>query len=92
MAKRDIRDLGDTEITDPDLVRHINQLEDAADRDIEAMRLDAGINLRWGQKQVAVVKRAAALVGVPYQTYAKQVLFKQAVADLRDAKEALDPR
>ena len=32
------------------------------------------------------VKRAAALAGVPYQTYIKQIVFRQAVADLRAAE------
>jgi predicted DNA binding CopG/RHH family protein len=35
--------------------------------------------------QLATVKRAAALLGVPYQTYIKQVALKQAIADIHDA-------
>jgi len=55
-----------------------------ADRDVEAMN----VNFRWGREQVALVKKAAALVGVPYQTYLKQVVWKQAVEDIRRAESA----
>ena len=46
------------------------------------------VNFRWGREQVALVKKAAALVGVPYQTYLKQVVWKQAVEDIRRAESA----
>jgi predicted DNA binding CopG/RHH family protein len=54
-----------------------------AERDLEATRVD----FRWGKTQVDTVKRAARLFGVPYQTYMKDVVFRQALADLRAAKE-----
>jgi predicted DNA binding CopG/RHH family protein len=47
------------------------------------------ITLRWGRGQVDLVKRAAALMGVPYQTYLKQVVFRQALADIEQARAAL---
>lgn len=46
---------------------------------------EARVNFRWGVEQVAIVKRAAEVAGVPYQTYLKQVVFRQAIADLKDA-------
>ncbi len=57
-----------------------------AERDLEAMRVD----FRWGKAQVDIVKRAAKVLGVPYQTYMKDVVFRQALADLRAAKELAD--
>jgi len=36
-----------------------------------------------------VVKRAAALMGVPYQTYLKQVVFRQALADIERMQAVL---
>ncbi len=41
------------------------------------------INFRWGLSQLAIVRQAAELIGVPYQDYIKQVLYRQAHADLR---------
>ena len=43
-----------------------------AEHDLEAMRVD----FRWGRAQVDMVKRAAKLFGVPYQTYMKDVVFR----------------
>ncbi len=54
-----------------------------AEQDMEATRVD----FRWGNSQVETVKRAAALMGVPYQTYIEQVVSRQALADLRGASE-----
>lgn len=44
--------------------------------------------LRWGKAQLDVVRRAAALAGVPYQTYLKEAAFRRAMEDLRLAREA----
>lgn len=43
------------------------------------------VNFRWGQAQLDLVRQAAALADVPYQTYLKQAVYRQAVADLKDA-------
>jgi predicted DNA binding CopG/RHH family protein len=59
-------------------------IEEADREDIEAR-----VNFRWGKAQVDLVKRAAEAMGVPYQTYIKQVVFRQAVADLNAARGAI---
>jgi nitrogen fixation NifU-like protein len=65
--------------------RIIDPISKVTDHDIE----EARVNFRWGPKQVEVVKRAAALIGVPYQTYMKEAIFRQAIADIEAAKRAL---
>lgn len=60
---------------DPEVSEMVTRLETEADRDIAA----GTVTLRWGKDQIAVVRRAAAIMGVPYQTYLKQVVFRQAV-------------
>ena len=62
------------------------QIEDA-DRELREVR----VTFRWQAPQVAVVKRAAARFGVPYQTYLKQVVFRQALADLNASRIMDDP-
>ena len=79
-----ITNVGRGEFADPELVARINELEEQADRDIGSMN----VNFRWGREQVAIVKRAAARFGIPYQTYLKQVVLKQAVADLQALESA----
>ena len=68
-----------------DVSEMVTRLEEEADRKIAA----GTVTLRWGKDQIAVVKRAAALMGVPYQTYLKQVVFKQAIADIEHAEAVL---
>lgn len=69
---------------DPETSALIDRLEAEADRDIA----DATVTLRWGKEQIDVVKRAAALLGVPYQTYMKLAVFKQSLADIERTEAA----
>jgi hypothetical protein len=69
----------------PEVSELVDRLEAAADQEIAA----GTVTLRWGKEQIAVVKRAAALLGVPYQTYLKHVVFKQALADIERAEAVL---
>lgn len=52
------------------------------------------MTLRWGRVQLDIVRRAARLAGVPYQTYLKQATMQRAIEDLRVARTAglLDAR
>jgi len=70
---------------DPEVAEMVTRLEAEADREIAA----GTVTLRWGREQIAVVKRAAKLMGVPYQTYLKQVVFRQALADIEHAEPVL---
>jgi predicted DNA binding CopG/RHH family protein len=70
---------------DPEVSELVTRLEAAADRELAT----GTVTLRWGREQIAVVKRAAALMGVPYQTYLKQVVFRQALDDIQRAQSAL---
>jgi len=78
--RRNYEDLG--EIVLPTAVSaRVDEAVAQAEHDIE----EARVNFRWGLAQVALIKRAADLAGVPYQTYIKQVVFRQAIEDLKDA-------
>jgi len=63
---------------EPTLSAKIEKMTEEADRQIEESR----VNFRWGREQVSLIKKVAELIGVPYQTYIKQVLYRQAVDDL----------
>jgi predicted DNA binding CopG/RHH family protein len=69
----------------PEVSDLVTQLESEAEREIAA----GTVTFRWGREQIAVVKRAAALMGIPYQTYLKQVVFRQALADIEHAEAVL---
>lgn len=78
--RRNYEELGETELP-AEVSARVEAAVAQAERDLE----EARVNFRWGVAQVAVIKRAAELAGVPYQTYIKQVVFRQAVEDLKDA-------
>ena len=70
---------------DAEVSELVSRLEAEADNEIAA----GTVTLRWGKEQIGVVKRAAAILGVPYQTYLKQVVFRQALADIEQAGAVL---
>jgi predicted DNA binding CopG/RHH family protein len=80
-------ELPDTELPE-ELDARVRAMTKAADEENEAAR----VNFRWGREQVDLVKRVAALMGIPYQTYIKQVVFKQAISDLSEASTATSGR
>jgi predicted DNA binding CopG/RHH family protein len=84
----DIKIVADRVDENPEVSALVTRLETAADREIAG----ATVTFRWGREQIAVIKRAAALMGVPYQTYLKQVVFRQAMADIEQAATALARR
>jgi predicted DNA binding CopG/RHH family protein len=67
---------------DAEVSELVSRLEAEADQELAT----GVVTLRWGRGQIAVVKRAAALFGVPYQTYLKQAVFRQALADIEQAE------
>ena len=81
----ELRVIADRVEEDDDVSELVSRLEVEADRDIAA----GIVTLRWGKEQIGVVKRAAAILGVPYQTYLKQVVFRQALADIEQAQAVL---
>jgi predicted DNA binding CopG/RHH family protein len=82
----DFEDLGDIELDEESHERAAGAIEQA-EREIAELQA-VRVNFRWGRPQLALIKRAAALHGVPYQTYLKQVTMRQALTDLKDAAEA----
>lgn len=48
------------------------------------------VNFRWGNEQLNLVKKAASFFGVPYQTYIKQVVYRQCLMDLQACSQNSD--
>lgn len=83
----DMKVVADRVEEDAGVSEQVSRLEAEADEEIAA----GTVSLRWGKEQIAVVKRAASILGVPYQTYLKQVVFRQALADIERAGAVLGP-
>lgn len=91
--RRSYDDLGDLEL-DAEVAAMVESATEQAERDVEQRRADrqeVRVNFRWGARQLEVVQQAAELAGVPYQSYLKQVVFRQAMEDLRNAHDIHEP-
>ncbi|MBM3267611.1 MAG: hypothetical protein FJZ01_08185 [Candidatus Sericytochromatia bacterium] len=75
-------DLGEIE-PPPEAADQFERAIATAERQLE----EARVSFRWRPDSLDVVKRAAAKVGVPYQTYMKVVTYQRALADLSEPPE-----
>lgn len=81
---KDYEDLGYVELPEEEAELY-NQMIELADQQNEDIR----VSFRWKSKQLNIIKQASELIGIPYQTYIKTVLFKQSLEDIKKAKEVL---
>ena len=87
MAKRrNYKELGDVELA-PDVAARANAAIEQAERELSQ---EVRVNFRWGAPQLALVRQAADLIGVPYQSYLKQAILQQAVRDIREISSSRD--
>lgn len=73
----EIEELGDFELP-ADLHDKISKITLDAEADIDSTR----VNFRWQKAPLNLIKSVAKEMGIPYQTYIKQVLYRQALSDL----------
>lgn len=72
----------------------LGSVELSLEEDAEATRQtlaaddECRVNFRWGSEQVEMVKEVAERMGVSYQQYIKQVVYRQAQADLEQFSRA----
>lgn len=81
----DYEDLGDVEFLGEEAEK-INKMIEQADKEHDEVR----ISFRWKNKQLQILKEASELIGVPYQTYIKMVLYNQSIEDIKKSKEILN--
>lgn len=85
-ANYEIEDLGDLELP-ADLHDKVVDMTATADLEIAETR----VNFRWQKEPLSLIKRVAHAMGVPYQTYIKQVLYRQALEDLNKIQATITP-
>jgi predicted DNA binding CopG/RHH family protein len=64
------------------------EMERQADLDAERAIDEQREGPRWSPEQVELIRRAAAVYGIPYRSYLKQAAVRQALADLNAARAA----
>lgn len=77
--KRTYEELEDIELS-PEEDQRISEMIDEAEAELEATR----VSFRWNKDSLQIVKLAAQLIGVPYQTFMKQVVYEHAMQVLKD--------
>ena len=78
MNKYEIEVVGFGREDDPAVLDMLTEVE----RDAVAEGANVRVNFRWGVEQLALVKEAARVQGLPYQVYIKKALYDRAAADL----------
>lgn len=86
-----IEDLGDIELTPEEAARFEAAIEQAEEDVSSRKTAEVRVNFRWGARQLQIVKEAAETMGIPYQSYMKVVLLKQARSDLLEQRSLQEP-
>jgi predicted DNA binding CopG/RHH family protein len=82
--KEDVRKMGDVfldEKTSRMIEKKIAQAEKELYKEVK-------ISFSWGNVELRLIQGIAQKLGVPYQTYIKQVLYRQAMQDLKSFKDS----
>lgn len=92
MPKRERQKLSPAELADmvlesedlpPEVMARVNKATTEAD----AEDLELRVNFRWDRQSLELVREAAKVMGnIPYQTYLKQAVIRQARLDLAQAQ------
>lgn len=77
--RRSYEELGEYEMPEEMAVKTEAMIAQADEED-EIARA----NFRWSKEAHEIVKRAAKLVGIPYQTFIKQSVFEHALSIVKD--------
>jgi len=80
MPKYKVKVLSVGQDNDPEVL----EMQSQGDRDAEQEGAEVRVNFRWGPEQLALVKQAARVQGLPYQIYIKKALYDRAKADLSE--------
>lgn len=80
--RRKFKRIGTVELPEAEDKRITKMIEEA-EKELDETR----VSFRWGKEQLDLVKRAAKQMGVPYQTYLKQVVYRQCLIDLKSAAD-----
>lgn len=79
--RRNYKALGEYKMP-PDMDAKVKEMIDQADEEDALAR----VNFRWSKEPLDVVKQAAELVGIPYQTFIKQTVFEHALEIIKQTK------
>jgi len=77
----ELKHLADVELNEEESAE-FKRMQEQADRDAVEDRTSRTIAIRWGNPQLRMIRKAAALRGIPYQVYIKNAAWEVAKRDL----------
>ena len=81
--RRNYEKLGDFEMPE-EMAAKVEAMIVQADEEDEQAR----VNFRWSKEALEVVKQAAKLMGIPYQTFIKQTIFEHPLSIIKDMESS----
>jgi predicted DNA binding CopG/RHH family protein len=81
VKKRNYEKLGNFEMPE-EMEAKVEAMIAQADEEDEQAR----VNFRWSKEALEVVRQAAKLMGIPYQTFIKQTVFEHALQIIKDTE------
>jgi hypothetical protein len=81
--RRNYEELGEFNMP-PEMTPRVNEMIAQSDEEDEMAR----VNFRWAKEPLDVVKKAAGLMGIPYQTFIKQTIFEHALMIIKEVESA----
>jgi predicted DNA binding CopG/RHH family protein len=81
--RRNYKKLGEFEMP-PGMATKVDAMKKHADEEDELAR----VNFRRAKEPLEVVKHAAKLMGIPYQTFIKQTVFEHALKIIRETESS----
>lgn len=81
--RRDYENLGNFEMP-AEVVAKVDAMISQADEEDELAR----VNFRWSKEALEIVRQAAKLMGIPYQTFIKQTVFEHALSIIKDTEKS----
>lgn len=73
----EIEELEDEEISD-EIDQKVTKMIAEAEEDFK----EARVNIRWQKQQLDLIKKVSAMIGIPYQIYIRDIVFRKTVEDL----------
>lgn len=79
----EIEYLGKQELTE-EQDKQISKMVEEAEDDLKER--EARVNIRWKKDQLQLIKKVSSMIGIPYQTYIKDAVFRKSMEDLERFK------
>lgn len=83
-------DLEIEELEDEQISYEIDQKVTKMIAEAEEDFKEARVNIRWQKQQLDLIKKVSGMIGIPYQIYIRDIVFRKTVEDLEKFSAVLN--